>query len=207
MNKNLFIGIIILLLLGGSYFYFSKSPVSPIKKALSGLIKGNIQDLFARGANLQCTFKYKDEENMSEGTIYVSGKKMAGIFSSTQADGTVFKSNLIRDDQYGYAWLDGQTQGTKLKIETSESVIEDSENNKNEVFALDNKDINYDCKPWNVENSMFTPPTNVKFQDISLQVEKVKKTTEQLKDTKCDTCNNAPAGTAREQCLQALDCE
>ena len=36
---------------------------------------------------------------------------------------------------------------------------------------------------------------------------KTKKTADQLKDTKCDACNSAPAGTAREQCLQALDCD
>ena len=208
MNKNLFIGIAVLLLLGGGYFYFSKSQVIPIKKATSGLIKGNIQDLFARGANIQCTFKYDDEGNNTEGTIYLSGKKMRGNFSLTQGDGTVFASNIIRDENYGYTWMEGQEQGTKIKIETTEEISETTKENnkKNELFALDDKNIDYDCKPWNVDNSMFTPPSNVKFQDLSAQVEQIKKTTEEFNESKCDTCNQIPAGTTRDQCLQALNC-
>lgn len=198
MNKNLFIGITVLFLLGGGYFYFSKSPANPIKKVVSGLIKGNIQDLFARGANLQCTFKYDDENNMTDGTVYLSGKKMRGDFSLTQNDGKIMKSHVIRDDVYGYTWLEGQEQGTKIKIETSEK--------KEDLFALDDKKNNYDCKSWNVDSSLFTPPANIKFQDLSAQVEKIKKTTEEFNESKCDTCNKITAGTTRDQCLQALNC-
>ena len=199
MNKNLFIGIAILLLLGGGYFYFSKSPVNPIKKAASGLIKGNIQDLFAKGTNMQCAFKNTDEENSTEGTIYVSGKKMRGNFSLKQTDGKTIVSNIIRDENYGYTWLEGQTQGTKIKVETSEK--------KEDLFALDDKKIDYDCKSWNVDSGLFTPPANIKFQDLSAQVEQIKKTTEEFNESKCDTCNQIPAGTTRDQCLQALNCK
>lgn len=209
MNKNLFIGIAVLLLLGGGYFYFSKSPASPIKKATSGLIKGNIQDLFEKGTNMTCTFKYVEDENTSEGTIYVSGKKMRGNFSLRQADGAAFASNVIRDETYGYTWMEGQAQGTKIKIETSEEILEESsENNKkNELFALDNKDIDYDCKPWSVDNSMFTPPTNVKFQDISSQVKQMKEVTGLEAESQCDSCTQFTNKMAREQCLQAYECD
>ena len=199
MNKNLFIGIVVLILLGGGYFYFSKSPMNPIQKAASGLIKGNIQDLFAKGTNMQCTFKYAEGENTSEGNIYVSDKKMRGSFSLTQSDGTKMQSNVIQDGAYGYTWIEGQEQGTKIKVETSSK--------KAELFALDNKNINYDCKPWNVDSGLFTPPANIQFQDLSAQVEQINKTTEQFNESKCTACNNAPAGTAREQCLQALNCK
>ncbi len=202
MNKQLFIGIGVIFLLGVGYFFYSKSSGIPIyQKSAAGIIKGNIQDLFAKGTNMQCTFKFDDEKNNTEGNIYLSGKKMRGKFSSKQNEGTTIETNIIRDENYGYTWVEGQEQGTKLKIETSESI------SKNEVFALDNKKTNYDCKFWNVDNSKFTPPANVKFQDISAQVEKTKKTTDQLKDTKCDACNSAPSETAREQCFQALDCD
>lgn len=209
MNKNLFIGIAVLIILGGGYFYFSKSQVIPIKKAASGLIKGNIQDLFARGANLQCTFKYEEGEGTSEGTTYVSGKKMRGSFLLTQSDGTKMQSNVIQDGSYGYTWIEGQEQGTKIKIETSEKIVDEmkDDSKKADLFALDNKNINYDCKSWNVDSSMFAPPANVKFQDLSAQVEQIKKTTEEFNESKCDTCNQIPAGTTRDQCLQALSCK
>ena len=42
--------VIIFIFLGVGYYFYSKSQVP-------GIVKGNVQDLFARGANMQCTFK------------------------------------------------------------------------------------------------------------------------------------------------------
>lgn len=208
MNKQLLIGIGAVLVIGAGYFLYQQTALNPSKNQTgAGAIKGNLQDLFAKGVSMQCSFSNDDQENKSEGTVYLSGKKMAGSFTSTQTDGTVYKSNLIRDDQYGYSWLDGQTQGTKLKIEASKDVMKNSDNEKpNKVFALENEKINYDCKPWNVDKSIFVPPADIEFQDISMQVEESKKTTEQLKESQCASCNQVPAGTSREQCLQAFEC-
>src|SRR3990167_280491 len=209
MNKQLLIGIATVLIIGGGYFFYSQSSGKPATNnpSISGMVKGTLQDLFARGANLQCTFKYDDESNMTDGIVYLSGKKMRGEFSLTQNDGKIMKSHVIRDDVYGYTWLDGQKQGTKIKIETSEEITKDQEDEKDgELFALDNKDVDYDCKPWIVNKSMFTPPSDVQFQDISAQVEQIQENTQQVNESKCATCNQAPAGTAREQCLEALNC-
>jgi hypothetical protein len=156
---------------------------------------------------MQCTFNYDDEGNMTDGTVYLSGKKMRGDFSFTQNGGKIMNSHVIRDDVYGYTWLDGQKQGTKIKIETSDEITKDDEDEKDgKLFALDDKEVDYDCKPWNVDSSMLIPPTDVEFQDISAQVEKIQETTNQLNESRCASCNQAPAGTAREQCLQALGC-
>jgi len=208
MNKQLLIGIGALLLIGGGYFLYQQSSGAPAtNQAVSGAIKGSLQDLFARGANLQCTFKYDDENNMTDGTVYLSGKKMRGDFALSQSDGKSMQSHVIRDDVYGYTWLEGQKQGTKIKIETSEKITKDQEGEKDgELFALDNKDVDYDCKAWNVDNSMLKPPANINFQDISAQVEQIQENTQQVNESKCATCNQAPAGTAKEQCLEALNC-
>jgi len=209
MKKQLLIGIAAVLVLGGGYFFYSQSSGKPANnnQPISGMVKGTLQDLFARETSMQCKFSYDDEGNKSEGTVYLSGKKMRGDFALSQSDGKSMQSHVIRDDVYGYTWLEGQKQGTKLKIEKSDEVMEKSEDKKDdELFAIDNKEVDYDCKAWNVDSSMFKPPANINFQDISIQVEESKKTTEQLKESQCASCNQVPAGTAREQCLQAFEC-
>lgn len=209
MNKQLLIGIAAVLVIGGGYFFYQQSSgVSPTNQAVSGVIKGNIQDLFARGTSMQCQFSYDDEGNITEGNVYITGKKMRGNFTLTQADGEIMKSNVLRDDIYGYTWFEGQKQGTKIKIETSDKITKDNqeENENGKLFALDDKDVDYDCKPWNVDNSMFIPPADIEFQDLSIQLEKIEESNQILQKSQCDSCNQAPAGTAREQCLQALGC-
>ena len=209
MKKQLLIGIAAVLVLGGGYFFYSQSSGKPANnnQPISGMVKGTLQDLFARETSMQCKFSYDDEGNKSEGTVYLSGKKMRGDFALSQSDGKSMQSHVIRDDVYGYTWLEGQKQGTKIKIETSEKITKDQEGEKDgELFALDNKDVDYDCKAWNVDNSMLKPPANINFQDISAQVEQIQENTQQVNESKCATCNQAPAGTAKEQCLEALNC-
>lgn len=223
MNKTALIGLGVLVIIGVAVFTINpfKKSSKPQQQAStdtlqqnegssdSQSISGTLRDLLARNLPMECSFTRTDEAGTTSGTVYLSGKKMRGDFEMTQSDGAQVSSSVIRDGEYGYTWTSQQPQGMKMKLDESDVVTEDEESSekKQEPFALDKEDVDYTCKPWRADNSMFVPPSNIEFVDISKQVEQIQDVSDQLKDTQCSACDQVPAGAGREQCKKSLGCE
>ena len=113
------------------------------------------------GQNLSCTFSNSTAGQSSTGTVYISGTMMRGDFTSQIKSSTNVQSHMIRSGDQIYVW--SGAQGAKMAFAGLDASASTQSNGS---VNLDQK-VNYKCTPWTVDNGQFTPPTNVKFIDLS----------------------------------------
>src|SRR3990167_2314534 len=154
--------------------------------------KGSIKNLLAAGKNQTCTIKYPVGEQMGEGTVYVSGKNLRGDFTMTSTEKT-FDSHMIQDETYMYSWSSLSPQGVKMKIAELEKV---QASPTAESVDLD-QEVDINCSSWSVDNSKFTPPTDVTFVETGT----IPSQTQKLDKSICDQITDPQA---KASCLQSL---
>lgn len=167
---------------------------------------GSFRKLLGLGKSLSCAVSYTSTDTHGagtyDGTVYVSGQKMRMEFTSSVGDVSM-KSNVINDGTQGYMW--GSTaQGTMaIKFPIDATQTSDAQKQK---FNLD-QNVNYNCKNWSVDESMFVPPADLKFMDMGAMMKQaMPKGTEGIKNAQCATCNQITDNSAKAQCLQTLSC-
>lgn len=179
MNNKAVGAIVLVVILGAAaFFYFAKPKVnlpgttSPTEQSqvMSGL--RSISDLISEGIPQKCTYSTTDGASTTEGTTYVSGKKVRGDFSNT-LNGSVTMGHMISDGETTYVWNEGEKQGLMMPISNSQAANEpnmSSESSQQVSEAREgslNQKANYSCSAWVPDDSMFVPPTTVKFIDLS----------------------------------------
>jgi hypothetical protein len=102
------------------------------------------------------------------------------------------------------------------------NMTNDDENSTNNTFDQ-NQEMEYDCQPWDVDNSKFLPPSEIEFQDFSAQFEQIESimnniqlegNTEASSESEasfntsemCTLCSQLPSGEAQNECLASLGC-
>jgi hypothetical protein len=128
--------------------------------------QGTMNDLLGRGQNIECQITTINNSVASEGTFFVADQKIRGDFITESPDlEGVSVSSIIIVDETLYVWteLDGESYGVKTVLQES-----GTESTKaNEPVSLD-EEVKYSCQAWaDVDQSVFIPPTNVLFQDLS----------------------------------------
>ena len=89
--------------------------------------------------------------------------------------------------------------------------VEDARKNASENKSFDpDKVVEYKCSPWIVDASLFTPPSNVKFSDLSSMMKPPTGAAstgaaQNGSFDMCATCNNL-TGETKDQCLSAFKC-
>jgi len=196
--------------------------------------KKSLFDFFSMAGSQKCTFS--DDTNKSAGTVYVSSGKMRGDFQeSNNSTGKTEQTHMINDGTYVYMWTDGQNNGYKMSDQFVKQEEAQSSEAKTPSNAGGNpqpsqgvdmhQKANYSCGGWSADNSLFTPPSDVSFTDYSSMMQgqgtmmhggSTGTTTQQGSQgsapaggnaAACSECNQAPAGSARNQCLAALHCQ
>lgn len=223
MNKNILIGIVIVLVAVGGFMVVKQNGSSEkqdkmmMKKGADstddsalGEISGSLKDLFAKGVAMQCTFEHIAHGGTTTGKLYISGNNMRGDFELVQPDGNSVTSNMIREGDTNYVWSSELEQGFKTVVpeatfEAAET-LEDAAAQSDPFAQLQDENVSYNCQPWIVDRSMFTPPTDIEFVDFSAQIEKMQNAQDSVKDAQCAACDQVPVGEGRDQCLQALGC-
>ncbi|OGH10914.1 MAG: hypothetical protein A3B38_04120 [Candidatus Levybacteria bacterium RIFCSPLOWO2_01_FULL_36_13] len=155
----------------------------------------DIWGILSKGTNQKCDFSYMTSDSSSTGTFYFSGKKMRGdITSKNEGKTSVFY--LIRDGDTNYMWGTDLEAGFKMTLKE-----EDLKTNQQFVqyFNSDQK-VDYKCTPWLVDASKFTPPSNIKFTDLSSFT-----LPKSGAGASCSTCNYL-SGDDKASCLQQLNC-
>jgi len=229
MKKLLIIGIPVLLLLGGvgAYVLMSnrdtapqssggQSPQSEMKgedasgENGSNPFSGSLKDLLALGKNYMCVFDTTDENaNNSKGTAYIAGggEKLNVASTLTQKNGTQTQSNVIQSEGYSYVWGSSSGQGFKMKIDPQgKSMFESSGSGSKSTSISEDQPMDFDCRPWIVDNSKFVPPANIEFQDFSTSLMPVQESQGDGANLQCSACDQVPAGPSRDQCLASLGC-
>ncbi|MEX1111893.1 MAG: hypothetical protein WEC84_00365 [Candidatus Andersenbacteria bacterium] len=167
-------------------------------------LSGTVTDLLQSGQNLTCTFNRTDEAGTTSGTVYVAGQgqRFRGDFTLSQADGMQMDAHVVQEGDVNYFWSDQLPQGTKTTVTDEEAATPSDTANPQAVL---DENVDYSCRPWIVDNSMFNLPSDKEFVDITQQVQQLNVTTEEVQQSQCAACNQLQ-GPAKDQCLQALSC-
>lgn len=210
MNNKVIVAVVALVLLLGIGGFFimgqNKSSVkttgaspTPAQNANSTSNK-SLVDILALNQNLRCGFNVKGSTGGgSEGTFYVSNGKVRGDFTVTSKDGKEEKMSMIRDGDTNYIWGSSlPTGGIKMTLALDEM----SANDQASQYVNPTQKTDYNCITWNVDASLFTPPANVKFTDITSMMPKTTGTGTQTGTGPCSQITDAGARAACESAIQ-----
>ncbi len=215
MNKKTLVLVVILVLLvlgGGAYVMKHKSagaPAAPTTavtasptKATTAGVQGTLKSLLTSGETQTCTFTSQKQANTT-GTIYVSGGKMRGDFTSTNQGQTV-TGHMIVDSGYSYIWTNLIKRGMKVAI--SETQATASANSQ----GMDvNQAVSYICKPWVADASEFTLPADITFTTFTMPQRAAGGTGASpgiTATSECSACDSLPAA-AQSACKTQLNCQ
>lgn len=135
--------------------------------------------LLALGRNLECRISHEVEAAVpgsavkTEGTVFISDGVIRGDFMVAGEGGAepIVSSMIIKDDtMYLWSVIDGESWGMKTSVSATASTTSPQLETQ-EPVSLDT-DVAYDCKPWiGVDRSVFVPPSDVLFRDLSTIME------------------------------------
>jgi uncharacterized protein YxeA len=122
--------------------------------------QGSIQSFLAAGNNKRCTYTEGD----TSGTIYfASNKRMRMDYQST-GDNPANGSMIVSDTQQ-HIWDNTTKEGFIMAFKPTEGSSNSTATSQNQAVDV-NKSYNFSCESWQVDESKFTPPTDVKFTDL-----------------------------------------
>lgn len=223
MNKKIGIGIVVVvIILLAAWGLMRPKAASQVKDTMNktsevmpnsaeSTAANSLKGLLAMGASKKCT--YSVGEGMGTGTVYVTAGKMRGDTQVT-AGKTTNISHMIVDGQTSYTWMDGQDMGYKMDFSSLEGNSMKGDVGNNGHYNADvNKNMNFACENWPIDNSKFTLPANVKFSDMSAMMQQ--KLPAGAPGSMTDGANPPAGGTmeamcanlqepAKSQCLAAL---
>lgn len=214
MNNRIIAGIVIVIVIIAGVFLVTRnkggnSEVASNDQAASGASavsteSMSLKSLMASGSgSRKCTFKTEDNGTTSSGTVYTGDGKMRGDFEYT-ANGKPTASHMIYDGNMTYyGWSDGTQQGFKMKFDPQE--VAAAKNNTQQGAVDPNKNFDFNCSKWSVDNSKFDLPSEINFMelpDLSGAMQGNSQTSQPMdsKELQKQICNSL-SGTAKEQCL------
>ena len=185
-TQNIIIAVIVLVALGAGTWWVVSDPVGDAARSAieqtpdvtpaeqmsdeealpSGT--GRLMDLYERGVPMECTFTYSDETGSGEGTSYFDGERMR-VSGMHEEAGVQAVSNVINDGTMMYVWGDTPEGEFAIKMAATEEDMMDDEE-FDEATAL-NEEVEYDCREWSVDRSVFNPPADVEFMDMGTMME------------------------------------
>ncbi|MBU2036780.1 hypothetical protein KJ866_01050 [Patescibacteria group bacterium] len=234
MSKNTIIIVMALIVAGaaGGYLLLNKDTDQVAQQNESDeSYSGSLMDLIKKGDSIKCDFEGEDESGSYSGIAYFSEGKarqdMETVEGTEKTD-----MHVILNGGWTYFWSSDQPgQGTKVYVDLSQQ--EEAEMNKRleenraklTIYNQASQDgDSYKCSPWQADNLVFEPPTDVVFQDMAELTGIIEQSTGQALDElnqgsegpsgtagyedalkqACQTCDNS---TEPEACRTALSCE
>lgn len=201
MNKKVILIVVVLILfLIGGYFFLTKKPalvVAPGTTQEPDTSPSSLKELISKGIAQSCTYS----NEVSSGTVYVSGEKVRGDFNTT-IDGKITKSHMIVEGNTSYLWSDGQASGIKMTFDAS--ATPSAEGATTPVGFDAGANMNYKCGAWIVDSSVFTLPTDVKFMTFETTAPGASPVAGS-NPSQCSYCDSL-TGDSKTQCLTSLKC-
>ncbi|OGH18601.1 MAG: hypothetical protein A2868_02450 [Candidatus Levybacteria bacterium RIFCSPHIGHO2_01_FULL_40_15b] len=159
-KQGLIIAVIIIAILAAlGYFYFGKSASLPGAKST---VFTSIQDALSKSLSLKCEYT---DTNGIKATAYI---KNGAVRADTTSPNVNESGSVIMKDKKMYFW---NAQGGFM-MEIPDVTPEPGSSAPKEASQAENimKDLDQykeSCKPAVVSDSLFTPPSDVKFTDFS----------------------------------------
>jgi hypothetical protein len=125
----------------------------------------SFKSLLALGKTLECTFRTNDEKMPAEGTAFFNKGKLRVDTMYTGASSSVETANMIISDDTMYTWSKTSAGSFAIKMPLSAIPVSPTNTQPEKSVSLESK-VQYDCKPWQVDGSVFVPPTDITFMDM-----------------------------------------
>jgi len=206
MNKKVVAAVIVVLvLLLAGFLYMRKgspsvAPQMPTANQTSENPATTLRGLISKGVAQSCTFS----ANNTQGTMYISGGKVRGDFSSN-VNGTVTASHMIIASNTSYLWMDGSSKGIKMSFDPNAQPSATPASGSFDASAT----MNYKCGVWLTDSAMFTLPTGVTFTTFNLPTAapaKTSGTSGSSNASQCSYCDSL-SGDSKAQCMSAFNCK
>ncbi len=210
------IGVLILLLGIGGFFYLNRSSNKQMVKETSvnqektqnqqtsSLTQASIKSLLASKTPQECNFSDNSGAAKFTGTIFVANGKASGEFNIQAPSGPIV-SHMVSDGTNAYVWTSMSKQGFKMALAEASSA---AANNKNAGSPDVNKTFDFKCQNWSLDNSKFTLPTDITFSTFNMpNTSPAAGGPTTGSPAACSACNSVPEGAQRTACLQALHCQ
>lgn len=148
----------------------TKNEESAVKEESGGVIS-SIKDAMGLGKKMQCTYKYKDNEQSFTSTVYVDGKKYKG-----ESEVMGKKQLMVFDGETMYMWPEGEKKGTKWTKSCMDDLSKEGQKNEDREESNIDKDETKDieeafkdamdvkCTP--VASIDFSVPSDIIFSDM-----------------------------------------
>jgi hypothetical protein len=158
----------------------AQQKVAEVKEG-SEKITGSIKDIMLMGGAVKCT--WEDGESGMSGITYIDGEKMNSktMNMPVGVNGEIGEAYAISDGTWLYMWTSTSLQGTKMKMKKEDlvkaagNIQKENVGDANGGGAMDmNAKYNYDCEKWNADATLFVPPANVTFTDLSVMMDQLK---------------------------------
>ena len=189
----------------------SETPANINTEVSSGETPSSLRALMNFANNQHCTFS--DTESASEGEVYVGNGKMRGNFETT-SDSEVLNSHMISDGTNMYVWFDGAEEGFTASLSDIEAMSDSFAGSGQKTVDFDQQ-VDYDCNPWAVDNTVFNLPGGIEFKDfgammgglgdLMMEGSSEGEVNADTKTLQCEACDSLPAEAAA-QCKQVLGC-
>lgn len=127
------------------------------------------------GDEMQCAINNLDK---GESIKFLTKDKKMKV--ATNVNGDEQNSYMISDTQFLYIWTEGQTTGVKTRVPTEAEIkdLQDTAGESQQQSITDfsqedvqeqyrNQGYTIDCRPGEVNDAEFIPPSNITFQDMS----------------------------------------
>lgn len=158
-------------------------------------VQEKIEELLDGNSATVCDINQNEGGQVISGKLYIKNKNIRAEFTLTK-DNASYDSNLLKLDKKVYIWSRTNNLGYELTVENDEEVFSLKD------LGLLTSDSGYNCNAGEVEDSIFSKPTNVTFQSFTENLDQLIQNPANL----CDICNNAPTTDAREACREQLEC-
>lgn len=151
------------------YFFFSKNnssseTVAPQKTNEVSESK-SLRDLLASGIAQKCTYSTNVDGAASEGVTFTSNGKVRSDFTFTEGD-KITKTHMINDGKVSYVWTDETKTGFKMIFDNTNPETDTQSVSVQGGTDWDEK-FDYKCVPSIIDDSTFTPPSDVEFTDFA----------------------------------------
>lgn len=183
MNGKI-IGVVVVLaiLLIGGFFLMGKKAMAPEDTATtteengmvsdentpSNTFTGSMRELAMRGGSYKCSVAASGTEGagMTNMVVYVDGAQVRTDATMEQGGQGAVESHTITDGQFMYMWSSSMAQGMKMKIPEAGAGTGGATGSDTTGPNYDTR-YSYDCDPWSADASVFAPPADVTFMEMS----------------------------------------
>lgn len=189
MRKSFIVGIIIIFIGFLGWFFFGRISLStdsatrvveglenetPLQEnttpELSGV--GTIVDLLKLGKSLSCTYTQDSEKSgKSAGVIYLDGIERIRVDAQTEKDGKQYDSHIVYTSTDMYLWVESAEKSFALKVPVKNPVTTYSTTSPELNTQTMYEDVTYICTSWNLDEGVFTPPSDIEFVDPTTMIQ------------------------------------